>query len=162
VTGESAEADGSDDVAVMTCVPLASAHDVEPEGAVVPARHAVHAVTAPAVAVNVSAGHCAHEEAPAKYCPAGHVFTDEHDWPSADENGKGDAHGVHAVAPGAAATESAAHAMQLVAVDGDDENEPALQAVHALPPDAYDPAAHVAAQAVAPAAEKVSASQDVQ
>ena len=144
----------------MTCVPLASAHDVEPTGAVKPARHAVHAMTAPAVAVYVSSAHCAHEEPPAKYDPAGHVFMEEHDSPS-DENGNGEVQGVHDVAPVKGAVVSAAHAAQLVSVDGDDEKEPALQGMHALP-DADVPAGHVDEHAAAPAAEYAFASQDEQ
>ena len=109
-------------------MPAAIEHDVEPAGAVEPTRHAVHAMTAPAVAVYESAGQLAHVEEPAKYCPPGHVFIEEHDWRSGDAYGNGEVHCVHDVAPDEGVTESAAQSVHAVAVDGDDEKEPIPQA----------------------------------
>jgi len=85
-------------------------------------------MTAPSAAVYVSIGQAAHVSDPAKYCPAGHVLTETHDWRSVDVYGSGEVHGVHDVAPLDGAMEFAAQAVHAVAVDGDDENVPGSHA----------------------------------
>lgn len=132
-------------------------HAAAPASAVAPAGHARHAVPA---ALKVSIAHAAHAPPATAAWPAAHVRVAVHARPS-DENGDDAPHGAHDVAPSSGATAFAAqerHDSAAVAsgwcVPGEQRKQPA--------PAAYEPAAHVAAHAAAPALEYVSAAQLVQ